>query len=122
MGSIKSDFFARISFVWTPPKPFQSLVVNTKPTEDDLTPSTPSHKSPPVLHETLDNGMPTSLVPTTSVSCYTGNFKDQKFAALLKGNEVNEMLVQTLADICFKIGSRKALFYRLKRAFDKKNY
>ena len=42
MGSSKSSFFAPASIVWTPPRLFQPLAVNTEPMEFDTTPSSPT--------------------------------------------------------------------------------
>ena len=86
MGNERSSFFAPKSTVWSPPKPLQSLVVNTEPMECNA-PLSSSPVLPPILPDISDDGVLTSPVPTSTVSCYTDSFADLEHAALLKENE-----------------------------------
>ena len=95
MGNKRSSFFAPKSTVWSPPKPLQSLAVNTEPMECNA-PLSPSPVPPPIVPDITDVGVLTSPVPTTTVSCYTDSFADLEFAALLKDNEEVDCIQQTL--------------------------
>ena len=87
--------------------------------ECDMTPSTPSTEPSPVLPDTVHFGMLTSPVQTLSVSCYIDSFGDLEIAALLKEKEAIQTFEQTLEDTRKEVGSHKAFFCRLQRAFDK---
>ena len=118
MGNKRSNFFAPKSTIWSPPKPLQSLAVNTEPMECNASLS-PSPVPPPILPDITDVGVLTSPVPTSTVSCYIDSFADSEFAALLKDNEEVDCLQQTLAARRAELGKQKALFARLERAFNK---
>ena len=60
MGSKKSVFFATKSTVWTPPKNFQSLAINTEPMHCELPLSPSSPLTPLVLPDIADFGMMTA--------------------------------------------------------------
>ena len=118
MGNKRSSFFAPKSTVWSPPKPLQSLAVNTEPMECNAILS-PSPVPPPVLPDITDVGVLTSPVLTSTISCYTDSLADFEFPALLKENEEVDCLEQTLADTRAELGKQKALFDRLESAFSK---
>ena len=103
VGNKRSSFLALKSTVWSPPKPLQSLAVNTEPMECNV-PLSPSPLPPPILLDTADVGVLTSPVPTSTVSCYTDSFADLEFAAFLKENEEIDCLQQSLAATRAELG------------------
>ena len=123
-GSKKSSFFAPKSTVWDPPKPLQSLAVNTDPIDIDMQPLSPSPVATPVLPDIIDRGTLTSPVPCSSVACYTDSFADLEFAALLKDTSELENIQATLTATQAKLGYQKGLFARIERDFKqmKQNY
>ena len=118
MGNKLSSFFAAKSTVWSPPKPLQTLAVNIERMECNA-PLSPSTTPPPILPDITNNGVLTSPVPTSTVSCYIDSFADWEFAALLKENEEVDFLQQTLAATRAELGKQKVLFARLDCVFNK---
>ena len=86
--------------------------------ECEASPSS-SPMPPPVLPDIVDPFRLTFRVPTFSVSCYTDSFADLELAALLNQNDNVESLEKDLEDTGAALGSEKATFTRLERAFDK---
>ena len=109
-GPNRQSFFVPFSSVWTPPKPTDTLAVNTDLHDFEMQPSSPSPVPPRLILSVVDQETLTSPPLTCDRSAYTDSAADLEFAALLRDTDDSDKLRQELL-------AERARFARLESQF-----